>query len=202
MAKKKIIAKATKSIVKGAVNADTIRQDLLQARAELARLRKENENLKQQVKSLSTASAKQRQRIKSQIGQLKAAEVKVASLKKALIRTAKVAKTIAERERTKPKIAFGKAALSKEQVFEIYRGVNYNHFWERVESVIEPITQEDAILLHQAKLHMSSMSSEKIRMLIKLAGLRSTWYDSDPSWDAGELENYTVRDIHAIIMSY
>lgn len=201
MAKKKIIAKATKSIVKGAVNADTIRKDLLQARAELARLRKENENLKQQVKSLSTASAKQRQRIKSQIGQLKAAEVKVASLKKALIRTAKVAKTIAERTR-KPKIAFGKAALSKEQVFEIYRGVNYNHFWERVESVIEPITQEDFALLNEAKLHMSSMSSEKIRMLIKLAGLRSTWYDSDPSWDAGELENYSVRDIHAIIMSY
>lgn len=201
MAKKKMIAKATKSIVKGAVNADTIRKDLLQARAELARLRKENENLKQQVKSLSTASAKQRQRIKSQIGQLKAAEVKVASLKKALIRTAKVAKTIAERT-TKPKIAFGKAVLSKEQVFEIYRGVNYNHFWERVESVIEPITQEDFALLNEAKLHMSLMSSEKIRMLIKLAGLRSTWYDSDPSWDAGELENYSIRDIHAIIMSY
>lgn len=201
MAKKKIIAKATKSIVKGAVNAETIRQDLLQARAELARLRKENENLKQQVKSLSTASAKQRQRIKSQIGQLKAAEIRIASLKKALLKTAKVATNIAEKI-TKSKIVFGKAKLSKEQVFEIYREVNYNRFWDRVESVLEPATPEDVVLLNQAKRHMSSMSSEKIRMLIKVADLRSTWYDSDPSWNAGELVNYTIRDIHAIIMSY
>ena len=202
MAKKKIIAKATKSIIKGAVNADTIRQDLLQARAELARLRKENENLKQQVKSLSTASAKQRQRIKSQIGQLKAAEVKVASLKKALIRTAKVAKTIAERERTKPKIAFGKAALSKEQVFEIYRGVDYNHFWERVESVIDVTTDEDAILLKKAKEYMANMSSEQIRTLIRIGGLRSTWYDSDSEWNASELSGYDLKGLCLLILSY
>lgn len=201
MAKKKMIAKATKSIVKGAVNAETIRQDLLQARAELARLRKENENLKQQVKSLSTASAKQRQRIKSQIGQLKAAEVKVVSLKKALIRTAKVAKTIAERT-AKPKIAFGKAALSKEQVFEIYRGVDYNHFWERVESVIDVVTDEDAILLKKAKEYMANMSSEQIRTLIRIGGLRSTWYDSDSEWNASELSGYDLRGLCLLILSY
>lgn len=199
--KKKIIAKATKSIIKGAVNANTIREDLLQARAELARLRKENENLRQQVKTLSTASAKQRQRIKSQIGQLKAAEIKVASLKKALIKTAKVVKTIAERT-TRPKIAFGKAALSKEQVFEIYRGVDYNHFWERVESVINVLTEEDAELLRRAKEHMANMSSEQIRTLIRIGGLRSTWYDSDAEWNATELLGYDLKGICLLILSY
>ena len=51
MARKKAISKAVQSLVRSN-DAQAIRDALAQARAELARLQKENEGLKQKIKSL------------------------------------------------------------------------------------------------------------------------------------------------------
>lgn len=97
--------------------------------------------------------------------------------------------------------------MSKEQVFEMYRGINYSHFWDRVLSTIEwrseHWTEEEAQrALAEAQNRMSNWSSQKIREIIRLAELRSTWYDSDAQWNSSELTRYTAFSLHKLIMSY
>ena len=208
MARKKAISKAVQSLVRSN-DAKAIRDALAQARAELARLQKENEGLKQKIKSLSSASAKQRQTIKSQKGQISAAKEKVTALKSALgkanIRYRKQrAKTqLVSKELAEAKQAFiKKPTLSKEQVFELYRQVDYNQFWARIESVMDFSGQQNQERLAEMKAHMAQMSSADIRDLIKIAGLRSTWYDSDAQWNENEVTQYDINGLYNMIMSY
>lgn len=97
--------------------------------------------------------------------------------------------------------------MSKEQIFEMYRGINYSHFWERVLSTIEwkseHWTEEQAQrALAEAQERMSNWSSQRIREIVRLAELRSTWYDSDAQWNSSELTRYTAFSLHKLIMSY
>ena len=82
MASKKSISRAAQNIIKG--GTIDIKKALQEANKELDKLRKENLSLKQKIKDLSTSNKKQRQKIKSQAGQLQAAQTKVQTLKKAV----------------------------------------------------------------------------------------------------------------------
>ena len=82
MASKKSISRAAQNIVKG--GAIDIKKALQEANKKLDKLKKENALLKEKIKYLSTSNKQQRQKIKSQVGQLKAAETKVQTLKNAV----------------------------------------------------------------------------------------------------------------------
>ena len=82
MASKKSISRAAQNIIKG--GTVDIKKALQEANKALDKLKKENQLLKQQIKDLSTSNKKQRQKIKSQAGQLQAAQTKVQTLKKAV----------------------------------------------------------------------------------------------------------------------
>ena len=57
-------------------------------------------------------------------------------------------------------------------------------------------------VVKKAKEYMANMSSEQIRTLIRIGGLRSTWYDSDSEWNASELSGYDLRGLCLLILSY
>lgn len=82
MASKKSISRAAQNIIKG--GTVDIKKALQEANKALDKLKKENALLKEQIKNLSTSNKKQRQKIKSQAGQLQAAETKVQTLKNAV----------------------------------------------------------------------------------------------------------------------
>ena len=203
MAKKRT-SKAVNKIIKGGANKELLQTELIEARARLSQLQRENDLLKQRVKSLSSTTAKQRQVIKSQMGQVKAAQQTVQELQTALKKITKATKQLTKTiKQPKLKTYIGKKpTLTKEQVFEIYRQIDYTRFWMRVESVIDFDSVEDREKLAEMKLHMAEMSSEVIRDVIRIAGLQSTWYDSDDAWNANELVKYDVDNLYNIIMSY
>ena len=201
MAKKRI-SKAVNKIIKGGANKELLQTELIEARARLSQLQRENDLLKQRVKNLSATTAKQRQIIKSKAGQVKSAQQTVQELQTALKKIVKATKQITKNIK-QPKILFGKKpTLTKEQVFEIYRQIDYTRFWMRIESVIDFDSVENREKLAEMKLHMAEMSSDNIRNLIRITELRSTWYDSDAQWNANELVKYDVDNLYNIIMSY
>ena len=201
MAKKRT-SKAVNRIIKGGANKELLQTELIEARARLSQLQRENDLLKQRVKNLSATTAKQRQIIKSKAGQVKSAQQTVQELQTALKKIVKATKQITNKIK-QPKILFGKKpTLTKEQVFEIYRQIDYTRFWMRIESVIDFDSVEDREKLAEMKLHMAEMSSDNIRNLIRITELRSTWYDSDAQWNANELVKYDVDNLYNIIMSY
>lgn len=201
MAKKRT-SKVVNRIIKGGANKELLQTELIEARARLSQLQRENDLLKQRVKSLSATTAKQRQIIKSKAGQVKSAQQTVQELQTALKKIKKATRQITKTIKS-PKILFGKKpTLTKEQVFEIYRQIDYTRFWMRIESVIDFDSVEDREKLAEMKLHMAEMSSDNIRNLIRITELRSTWYDSDAQWNANELVKYDVDNLYNIIMSY
>ena len=201
MAKKRT-SKAVNRIIKGGANKELLQTELIEARARLSQLQRENDLLKQRVKNLSATTAKQRQIIKSKAGQVKSAQQTVQELQTALKKIVKTTKQLTKKIK-QPKILFGKKpTLTKEQVFEIYRHIDYTRFWMRIESVINFDSVADREKLAEMKLHMAEMSSDNIRNLIRITELRSTWYDSDAQWNANELVKYDVDNLYNIIMSY
>ena len=201
MAKKRT-SKAVNRIIKGGANKELLQTELIEARARLSQLQRENDLLKQRVKNLSATTAKQRQIIKSKAGQVKSAQQTVQELQTALKKIVKATKQITKAT-PKLKTYFGKKpTLTKEQVFEIYRQIDYTRFWMRIESVIDFDSVADREKLAEMKLHMAEMSSDNIRNLIRITGLQSTWYDSDDAWNASELVKYDVDNLYNIIISY
>ena len=102
MASKKSISRAAQNIIKG--GTVDIKKALQEANKALDKLKKENQLLKQQIKDLSTSNKKQRQKIKSQAGQLQAAQTKVQTLKKA-VKIEKVKRIKAQKTAVKLKAA-------------------------------------------------------------------------------------------------
>ena len=128
MANKKSISKAAQNIIKG--GTVDIKKALQEANKALDKLKKENALLKQQIKDLSTSNKKQRQKIKSQAGQLQAAQTKVQTLKKAVriektkrIKAQKAAARLKTPKSPKPKSLIDH--LSKEERRKFYQSTIY-----------------------------------------------------------------------------
>ena len=128
MASKKSISRAAQNIIKG--GTIDIKKALQEANKALDKLKKENQLLKEQIKNLSTSNKKQRQKIKSQAGQLQAAQTKVQTLKKAVkiekvkrIKAQKAAAGLRTHKSPKPKSLIDN--LSKEERRSFYKSRIY-----------------------------------------------------------------------------
>lgn len=187
-------------------NSLDLLESLQRATERVKQLEQENLELRRQLSKFKTTSAKSRQRERSLRGQLNAAKQEVAQLKKGLtyqkqqnkrLRQAEKAAT-AEVKRVKEIIKQITPKLSREQIFEIYKTSNQKRFWQRAIQVIE-FTPEKLAEMQQK---MNQWSSQKLRDFVRVAGLRSTWYDSDGEWNASEIAVWDERNLYAMIMSF
>lgn len=203
MASKKSISRAAQNIIKG--GAIDIKKALQEANKELDKLKKENALLKQQIKDLSTYSKKQRQKIKSQAGQLKAAQTKVQTLQKAVkiekvkrIKAQKAAAGLKTPKSPKPKSFIDN--LSKADRRKLYQSTLYvpqfarrlqEHYGEAWKTewtfdVIRVLNQLDPNL---------------VKELIIALDLEKVYYESDQYYaDAGI--GWEAEYVYKTIMSY
>ena len=187
--------------------SNTIVDALKASNERVKQLEQEVAKLKKELSKYKTQSAQQRQRAKSLQGQLSAARAKVVSLQKGLkiqkrrVKQAEAKQVEAERETQKVKdlIREIKPKMTRDQLFEFYRSSNLERFWERVEQVHPNI---DPQKLLEMKARMAQWSSQRLRDVVRMAGWRSTWYDSDAAWNSSELTGWDERNLYAFIMSY
>lgn len=181
-------------------------QLLQEANARIKELESKNRKLEQQMSKLKTQAKRERQVSSSLRGQIKAEQGKIASLKSAIKIARSEAKTAIKRaEKAEAEVRTVKnilkeiqPKLSKEQLFEMYRSSNLTRFWERMTS----IHQYDQEKLLEMQQKMSTFDSQKLRDIIRVMGLRSTWYDSDAEWNSSEAAGWDERNLYAFIMSF
>ena len=203
MASKKSISRAAQNIIKG--GAIDIKKALQEANKELNKLKKENALLKQQIKDLSTTNKKQRQKIKSQAGQLQAAETKVQTLKKAVriektkrIKAQKAAAGLRTPKSPKPKSFIDN--LSKADRRKLYQITLYvPQFARRLQE-------------HYGEAWKTEWTTDVIRVLNKLdpntvkeiivaLDLEKVYYESDQYYgDVGI--SWEAEYVYKTIMSY
>lgn len=191
--------------LKGKTNQE-LQQLLEEAYARIEQLELQVKKQSKSLQKYKTSAAKARQQARSLEGSLKAEQAKVAALRKTL-KTQKVKVKKAEKRQkaaeaevatVKNLIKQIKPTMSREQVFELYKVSNQNRFWERMTSV----HQFDPEKLAEMQQKMATWDSQKLRDIIRIAGWRSTWYDSDAEWNASELAGWDERNTYAFIMSY
>lgn len=201
MAKKKSLA----SILLQKSESDLL-QLLNESYSKIRQLEEQNKKLQAQVQKYKTQAKRERQRSSSLRGQLRAEQAKVESIK-ASIKAARGKTRAAEKRaeaaeaqvRTVKNILKEiKPTLTKEQVFEMYRSSNLDRFWDRLTQV----HQFDPQKLQEMRAKMAEWDSQKLRDIIRIAGWRSTWYDSDAEWNASEVAGWDERNLYAFIMSY
>lgn len=181
-------------------------QLLQEANARIKELESKNRKLEQRMNKLKTQAKRDRQVSSSLRGQIKAEQGKIASLKSAIKIARSEAKTAIKRaEKAEAEVRTVKnilkeiqPKLTKEQLFEMYRSSNLTRFWERMTS----IHQYDQAKLLEMQQKMSTFDSQKLRDIIRVMGLRSTWYDSDAEWNASEAAGWDERNLYAFIMSF
>lgn len=192
-------------VLKGKSNQE-LEQLLEEAYARIAELEKRNQQNLRTITKYKSSAKQQRQRASSLAGQLKAERAKVVALQRGIkIQKAKV-KTATKRQKAaeaevkvvKNIIKQIQPKLTKEQVFEMYRNSNQTRFWERMTQV----HQFDPQKLQEMQAKMATWDSQKLRDIVRVAGWRSTWYDSDAEWNSSEVTGWDERNLYAFIMSY
>ena len=203
MASKKSISRAAQNIIKG--GAIDIKKALQDATKELDKLRKENLSLKQQIKDLSTSNKKQRQKIKSQAGQLQAAETKVQTLKNAVkiekrkrIKAQKAAAKLRTPKSPKPKSYIDN--LPKEDRRKIYQSTLYvPQFARRLqEHYGEKWKQEWTMDIIRV---LNQLDPNLVKELIYALDLKKTYWESDQYY-ADETTDWEAEYVYKTIMSY
>lgn len=203
MASKKSISRAAQNIIKG--GAIDIKKALQEANKKLDKLKKENALLKQQIKYLSTSNKQQRQKIKSQAGQLQAAQTKVQTLKQAV--------KIEKRKRIKAQKAAAKLRIPKNP---------------KPKSFIDNLPKEDRRKLYQSTLYvpqfarrlqehyggawkqewtfdiirvLNQLDPNLVKELIYALDLKKTYWESDQYY-ADETTDWEAEYVYKTIMSY
>lgn len=203
MASKKSISRAAQNIIKsGAID---IKKALQEANKELDKLRKENLSLKQQIKDLSTYSKKQRQKIKSQAGQLQAAQTKVQTLKNAVkiekrkrIKAQKAAAKLRTPKNPKPKSYIDN--LPKEDRRKIYQSTLYvPQFARRLQQHYgEAWKQEWTFDIIRV---LNQLDPNLVKELIYALDLKKTYWESEQYY-ADESTDWEAEYVYKTIMSY
>ena len=203
MASKKSISKAAQNIIKG--GAIDIKKALQEANKKLDKLKKENALLKQQIKYLSTSNKQQRQKIKSQAGQLQAAQTKVQTLKQAVkiekrkrIKAQKAAAKLRTPKSPKPKSFIDN--LPKEDRRKLYQSTLYvPQFARRLQQHYgEKWKQEwtfDVIRV------LNQLDPNLVKELIYALDLKKTYWESD-QYFADEDTDWEAEYVYKTIMSY
>ena len=206
MASKKSISRAAQNIIKG--GTVDIKKALQEANKALDKLKKENALLKEQIKNLSTSNKKQRQKIKSQAGQLQAAETKVQTLKNAVkierrkrIKAQKAAaklRTPKSPKSPKPKSFIDN--LPKEERRKLYQATIYvPQFARRLQQHYgEKWKQEwtfDVIRV------LNQLNPNLVKELIYALDLKKTYWESE-QYFADESTDWEAEYVYKTIMSY
>ena len=203
MASKKSISKASQHIIKG--GTIDIKKALQEANKALDKLKKENALLKEKIKNLSTANKKQRHKIQSQTGQLKAAETKVQTLQQAVkiektkrIKAQKAAAKLKTPKSPKPKSFIDN--LPKSDRRKIYQSTIYvPQFARRLqEHYGEAWKQEwtfDVIRV------LNQLDPNTVKELIYALDLKKTYWESDQYY-ADESTDWEAEYVYKTIMSY
>ena len=203
MASKKSISRAAQNIIKGGIV--DIKKALQEANKKLDKLKKENALLKEQIKNLSTSNKQQRQKIKSQAGQLKAAETKVQTLKSAVkierrkrIKAQKAAAKLKTPKSPKPKSYIDN--LPKEDRRKFYQSTLYvPQFARRLqEHYGEKWKQEwtfDVIRV------LNQLDPNLVKELIYALDLKKTYWESE-QYFADESTDWEAEYVYKTIMSY
>ena len=203
MASKKSISRAAQNIIKG--GTVDIKKALQDATKEVNKLRKENLLLKQQIKYLSTANKQQRQKIKSQAGQLQAAETKVQTLKNAVkiekrkrIKAQKAAAKLKTPKSPKPKSFIDN--LPKEDRRKLYQSTLYvPQFARRLqEHYGEAWKQEWTFDIIRV---LNQLDPNLVKELIYALDLKKTYWESDQYY-ADETVDWEAEYVYKTIMSY
>ena len=192
-------------LLKGKSNQE-LEQLLEEAYERIAALEKRNKESVRAITKYKQSAKQQRQRAASLAGQLKAEKAKVVALQRSIkvqktkVRAARKKQAVAEAQvkAVKNIIKQIQPKLTKEQVFEMYRNSNQERFWDRMTQV----HQFDPKKLQEMKAKMATWDSQKLRDIVRVAGWRSTWYDSDAEWNASEVTGWDERNLYAFIMSY
>ena len=203
MASKKSISRAAQNIIKG--GAIDIKKALQEANQKLDKLKKENALLKEQIKNLSTSNKKQRQKIKSQAGQLQAAQTKVQTLKNAVkierrkrIKAQKAAAKLKTPKNPKPHSFIDN--LPKEDRRKLYQSTIYvPQFARRLqEHYGEKWKQEwtfDVIRV------LNQLEPNLVKELIYALDLKKTYWESDQYY-SDESTDWEAEYVYNTIMSY
>ena len=203
MASKRSISRAAQNIIKG--GAIDIKKALQEANKSLDKLKKENALLKEKIKNLTTANKKQRQKIKSQAGQLQAAETKVQTLKQAVkiekvkrIKAQKAAAKLKAPKSPKPKSFIDN--LPKEDRRKIYQSTIYvPQFARRLQQHYgEKWKQEwtfDVIRV------LNQLDPNLVKELIYALDLKKTYWESE-QYFSDESTDWEAEYVYKTIMSY
>ena len=203
MASKKSISRAAQNIIKG--GTVDIKKALQEANKALDKLKKENALLKEKIKYLSTSNKQQRQKIKSQAGQLQAAQTKVQTLKQAVkierrkrIKAQKAAAGLKTPKSPKPKSFIDN--LPKEERRKIYQSTIYvPQFARRLQQHYgEKWKQEwtfDVIRV------LNQRHPNAVKELIYALDLKKTYWESD-QYFTDETTDWEAEYVYKTIMSY
>ena len=206
MASKKSISRAAQNIIKG--GTVDIKKALQEANKALDKLKKENLLLKQQIKDLSTSNKKQRQKIKSQAGQLQAAQTKVQTLKNAVkierrkrIKAQKAAaklRTPKSPKSPKPKSFIDN--LPKEERRKLYQSTIYvPQFARRLQQHYgEKWKQEWTFDIIRV---LNQLNPNLVKELIYALDLKKTYWESE-QYFADESTDWEAEYVYKTIMSY
>ena len=203
MASKKSISRAAQNIIKG--GAIDIKKALQDANKALDKLKKENALLKEKIKYLSTSNKKQRQKIKSQAGQLQAAQTKVQTLKQAVkiektkrIKAQKTAAKLKAPKSPKPKSFIDN--LPKEERRKIYQSTIYvPQFARRLQQHYgEAWKQEWTFDIIRV---LNQLNPNLVKELIYALDLKKTYWESDQYY-SDESADWEAEYVYKTIMSY
>ena len=206
MASKKSISRAAQNIIKG--GTVDIKKALQEANKALDKLKKENALLKEQIKNLSTSNKKQRQKIKSQAGQLQAAQTKVQTLKNAVkierrkrIKAQKAAaklRTPKSPKSPKPKSFIDN--LPKEERRKIYQSTIYvPQFARRLQQHYgDKWKQEWTFDIIRV---LNQLNPNLVKELIYALDLKKTYWESE-QYFADESTDWEAEYVYKTIMSY
>ena len=203
MASKKSISRAAQNIIKG--GAIDIKKALQEANKKLDKLKKENALLKQQIKDLSTSNKKQRQKIKSQAGQLQAAQTKVQTLKQAVkiektkrIKAQKAAAKLKAAKSPKPKSLIDH--LSKAERRKFYQATIYiPQLARRLQKYYgdkwKPEWSVDIIRV------LKQLDPNTVREIIVALDLEKIYFESEQYYVDADI-NWEADYVYKTIMSY
>lgn len=203
MASKKSISRAAQNIIKG--GTVDIKKALQEANKALDKLKKENALLKQQIKNLSTSNKQQRQKIKSQAGQLQAAQTKVQTLQKAVkiekrkrIKAQKAAAKLRTPKSPKPKSFIDN--LSKADRRKLYQSTLYvPQFARRLQEHYGEAWKTEWTM--DVIRVLNQLDPNTVREIIVALDLEKVYYESDQYYaDAGI--GWEAEYVYKTIMSY
>lgn len=167
---------------------------------QLSQLRSEQGRRQQEKQKQKKEKQKQKQQQKQQKKKANAQQYKIKQYK-AKLQT----KTAAEKEKINQKRSSNSiesAKMTKHDYMLMYRKQDISQFISRCAEILDISNDLDMQMLSEIRDHMEAMDINKLTKLMQAAGLRTTYFESDASWNPQELNAWTIGTLYDFIMSY